>query len=152
MRFAIILAAAAGAVAAFAPAASATERPAAVSHVAAVQTVVLAIRPAPYANLMHVRWWDVKERRAPDERVIGGNFAVRPDVPVRVVVWNYTGMLHSFASDELGVNVAILPGSAAHPSKAVFTFVARKYGVIPWHCAVPCGGYMGGNVYAIVGE
>jgi hypothetical protein len=150
MRFAITLAVAAGAVAAAAPAAPAAERPAAVSHAAVVQTVVMTIRPAPHASLMHVQWWDVKQRLQPDERVAGANFAVRPDVPVRVVVWNYTGHLHSFASRELQVNVAILPGSATHPSKSVFTFVARTYGRIRWYCAVPCGGYMGGNVYAII--
>ena len=114
------------------------------------QTVTLSIRPVAHPMLDHVSWRNVKERLAPDERVTGSNFAVRPDVPVRVVVWNYTNELHSFTSPALGVNVAILPGSAAHPHKAVFTFVARTYGRIRWYCAVPCGGYMGGNVYAII--
>ena len=115
-----------------------------------VQTVVLTIRPMPHSMLEHASWRSVKERLAPDERVTGSNFAVRPGVPVKVVIWNYTNELHSFTSPELGVNVAILPGSAAHPHRAVFTFVAHTYGRISWHCGVPCGGYMGGNVYAIV--
>jgi hypothetical protein len=114
------------------------------------QTVVLTIRPMPHSMLDHASWRHVGERLAPDERVTGSNFAVRPGVPVKVVILNYTGELHSFTSPELGVNVAILPGSAAHPHRAVFTFVAHTYGRIRWYCAVPCGGYMGGNVYAIV--
>jgi len=118
---------------------------------AAPQTVVLTIRPAPSTALLHAGWRDMHARTTPDERVTGSNFAVRPGMPVRVVVWNYTSHLHSFTSAELGVNVAILPGSPAHPHKAVFTFRARTYGRISWHCGVPCGGYMGGNVYAIVG-
>jgi heme/copper-type cytochrome/quinol oxidase subunit 2 len=143
MRSALVLAAAAFAVAAaFAAPARAA------GH--STQTVVLTIRPVPASALEHVKWQNVKERLAPDERVAGSNFAVEPGVPVRVVVWNYTNMLHSFTSPELGVNVAILPGSLAHPHRAVFTFVAHTYGRIRWYCAVPCGGYMGGNVYAII--
>jgi hypothetical protein len=142
MRFVLLLAVVvAGAVAAVVPARSAA---------GTTQTVVLTIRPMPHAMLQHVSWRNVKERLAPDERVTGSNFAVRPGVPVRVVIWNYTGELHSFTSPELGVNVAILPGSLAHPHRAVFTFVAHRYGRISWHCSVPCGGYMGGNVYAII--
>lgn len=115
------------------------------------QTVVLTIRPAPSTALLHMGWRDVHARTSPDERVTGSNFAVRPGALVRVVVWNYTSHLHSFTAPELGVNVAILPGSAAHPHRSVFTFRARTSGRIEWHCGVPCGGYMGGNVYAIVG-
>jgi len=151
MRFALILAVTAGAVVVAAPAAGAAgERTATVSRVAATQNVVMTIRPAPRSSLLQVHWWDVAQRLVPDERVSGGNFAVKPGVPVRVVVWNYTRHLHSFASAELRVNAAILPGDAAHPSKSVFTFIARSYGRISWHCAVPCGGFMGGNVYAII--
>jgi heme/copper-type cytochrome/quinol oxidase subunit 2 len=118
---------------------------------ASPQTVVLTIRSAPASQLMHVGWQHVHVRTAPDERVTGSNFAVAPGRLVRVVVWNYTPMLHAFTSPGLHLNVAILPGSAAHPHKAVFTFRARTYGRIAWYCAVPCGGYMGGNVYAIGG-
>ena len=117
---------------------------------ATTQTVVLTIRPMAQPMLDHASWQSVKERLAPDERVTGSNFAVRPGVSVRVVVLNYTNELHSFTSPELGVNVAILPGSLAHPHRAVFTFTAHTYGRISWHCGVPCGGYMGGNVYAII--
>jgi hypothetical protein len=142
MRFILVLAVVvAGAVAAVVPARSAA---------GTTQTVFLTIRPMPHQMLDHVSWQNVKERLAPDERVTGSNFAVRPGVPVRVVVLNYTDELHSFTSLELGVNVAILPGSLTHPHKAVFTFVAHTYGRISWHCGVPCGGYMGGNVYAII--
>jgi len=101
----------------------------------ALQTVTLTVRPAPHGN----------------EVVSGANFAVRPGAPVRVVIVNYTRMLHSFDSPQLHVNVAILPGSPTHPHRTVFTFRARTYGPIEWHCAVPCGdGYMGGTVYAII--
>jgi len=107
---------------------------AASSSRAAAQTVVLTIRGAPSG-----------------ERVGGANFAVSPETPVRVVIWNYTPRLHSFASPELGINVAVLPGSVAHPHKTVFTFRARTWGRISWYCAIPCGDdHMGGNVYAII--
>jgi hypothetical protein len=99
------------------------------------QTVTLTIRPGPNGN----------------ELVSGANFAVRPGVPVRVVIENYTHMLHSFDSPQLHVNVAILPGSPTHPHRTVFTFLSRSSGAIRWYCAVPCGdGYMGGTVYAII--
>lgn len=99
------------------------------------QTVTITIRPGAHGG----------------ELIGGANFAVRPGVPVRVVVENYTSALHSFRSPELHVNVAILPGSAAHPHRAVFTFRSRSSGAIRWYCAVPCGDdEMGGTVYAII--
>jgi hypothetical protein len=150
MRYAIVLVIVVAAAVASATPARAAGRTAGVAP-GTTQTVVLTIRPMPRAMLDHVSWRNVKTLLAPDERVAGANFAIRPDVPVRVIVWNYTHELHSFTSPALGVNVAILPGSAAHPHRAVFTFVARSYGRFRWYCVVPCGGYMGGNVYAIIG-
>ena len=144
IRSAVVLAGAVAAAVAVAGPTYAAGHPAGVAAAPAVQTVVLTIRPVQAAPQS-----SGKESR-PDERVDGANFAVRPGVLVRVVVWNYTDQLHSFASHALGVNAAILPGSLAHPHKAVFTFVAHTYGKISWYCAVPCGGHMGGIVYAIV--
>ena len=149
MRFALVLAVIAAAAVATAGSAYAAGRPAGAAAAPAVQTVVLTIRPA-YGSLVQAAPESGSTGSMPDERVDGSNFAVRPGALVRVVVWNYTNRLHSFVSRELGVNVAILPGSLAHPHKAVFTFVAHTYGRISWHCAVPCGDHMGGNVYAIV--
>lgn len=140
MRFVLMLSAAAAVVAIVAPGAVAAPQ---------VQTVVLTIRPMPHAALTHSVWHDVKARLAPDERVDGSNFAVRPGITVRVVVWNYTQTVHSFDSPGLHVNAAILPGSSTHPVKSVFTFEPRTYGRVTWYCSVPCGGYMGGNVYVL---
>ncbi len=109
MRFVLVLAlVVAAAAAAATPARSAA---------GATQTVVLTIRPMPHQMLDRASWQNVKERLAPDERVTGSNFAVRPGVLVRVVVLNYTDELHSFTSPELGVNVAILPGSVDTPAQ-----------------------------------
>jgi hypothetical protein len=148
MRSVLVLAVAAAAAVATAGPAYAAGRTAGVAAVPAVQTVVLTIRPA-YGSLVQTAETG-SAKSMPDERVDDSNFAVRPGVVVRVVVWNYTNRLHSFASRELGVNVAILPGSLAHPHEAVFTFVAHTYGRISWYCAVPCGDHMGGSVYAII--
>ncbi len=148
MRSALVLAVAVAASVATAGPAYAAGRTAGVAAAPAVQTVVLTIRPA-YGSLVQAAE-SGSTRSMPDERVDDSNFAVRPGTLVRVVVWNYTDRLHSFASRELGVNVAILPGSLAHPRKAVFTFVAHTYGRISWYCAVPCGDHMGGNIYAII--
>jgi hypothetical protein len=149
MRSALVLAVAVAAAVAAAGPAYAAGRTAGVAAAPAVQTIVLTIRPG-YGSLVQTAPGVDSTRSMPDERVDDSNFAVRPGVPVRVVVWNYTDRLHSFASRELGVNVAILPGSLAHPRKAVFTFVAHTYGRISWYCAVPCGDHMGGNIYAII--
>jgi hypothetical protein len=151
MRSVLVLAVAIAAAVATAGSAYAAGHPAgaAAAPAPAVQTVVLTIRPA-YGSLVQAAPESGSKGSMPDERVTDANFAVRPGVLVRVVIWNYTDRLHSFASRELGVNVAILPGSLAHPRKAVFTFVAHTYGRISWYCAVPCGDHMGGNVYAIV--
>ncbi len=124
--------------------------PAAAADLPTAQRVVLTIRPALHTSLTHPSMRANGSQTAPDERVSGSNFAVRPGLPVRVVVWNYTRRLHTFDSPGLGVNVPVLPGSPMKPSKTVFTFVARTYGRIPWSCRVPCGGHMGGNVYAII--
>jgi hypothetical protein len=131
MRTLLLTAAALLTAALVAPVAQAGAAPASLG---ATQTVVLTIHAA-----------------ANGERVGGANFAVSPEVPVRVVIWNYTARLHSFASPELGINIAVLPGSATHPHKTVFTFRARTWGPISWYCAVPCGDdHMGGTVYAII--
>ena len=81
------------------------------------------------------------------------NFAVQPGHEVVLLIRNYTHELHTFAIPALGLNVAVLPGTARAPRTARVTFVAPSYGVYRWFC-VPCrvglhtGHVMGGKVYA----
>ena len=119
---------------------------------ASTQHVRLAIYAAPRASLSMLDWRSGSTRAAPDERVLGSDFAVEPGVPVEVSVLNYTGDLHTFTVPELGVSFLVTKGAATHPSRTTFTFVPSKRGVFRWFCAMPCGGYMGGNVYAIENE
>ncbi len=116
------------------------------------QTWRLAIRPAPQVRLIRADWRTGFAPTGPDERATPSNFAVRPSVPVKVIVTNYTRMAHTFTSPELGISVYIPAARGDVPSRTSFEFVASKRGVIRWFCALPCGGYLGGNVYPIIGE
>lgn len=87
---------------------------------------------------------------AGESRVTPANLAVRPDIPVTVTVYNHSRMAHTFTVRDLGVNQIILAGKAGAPSRTTFTFTPT-HGVFRWYCAVPCGAYMGGHIYAIIG-
>lgn len=116
------------------------------------QTWKLAIRPAPEVKLVQAGWRTGFAPKGPDERVTPSNFAVQPSVPVKVIVTNFTRMAHTFTSPELGVSFYIPAGRSGAPSRTSFTFVPNKRGVFRWFCALPCGDYMGGNVYSIIGQ
>ena len=95
------------------------------------------------------------------------NLSVRAGQRVRVTIYNYDDMPHSFTSPALpkgapipagqqqvqgtaqdikvmplpgvGVDRTILPGSDKHPSKTVLTFTApRNGGSYIWYCKLPC--------------
>lgn len=87
----------------------------------------------------------------PPEEVLPASFAVRPGTPIRVTVLNYTASAHTFTAEELGISELLPAGKAGAPSKTVFSFVAPRYGVFHWRCALPCGDDgMGGAIYSIV--
>jgi plastocyanin len=106
---------------------------------ASAQRLSLTIRSAPRSA-------------ASDERVDEPNIAVRPGDAVTVTVQNYTPRFHTFTIPSLGVSALIKPGHARHATRTTFTFTVNRFGTFRWFCALPCGGYMGGTVYAIVGE
>lgn len=85
----------------------------------------------------------------PNERTLPPNFAVRPDLPVEVVIENYTEQEHTFTSPDLGVNQMIPPAAGGSPSVTSFTFTPGRYDVFEWTC-VHCGPSMSGKIYAIV--
>jgi hypothetical protein len=80
------------------------------------------------------------------------NFAVRPDLPVRVTIYNYTRQVHTFHSPGLGLAKIVLAGAPDTPRKLSFAFTPGRRGVFHWLC-VPCNEedhFMGGSVYAII--
>jgi plastocyanin len=70
------------------------------------------------------------------------DFSVKAGATVKVTVYNYDDMPHTFTSPGLGTNVEIAPGSEDKPSKTTFTFKAPdKAGSYEWYCALPCDPY-----------
>lgn len=82
------------------------------------------------------------------------DFSVSAGATVRVTVYNYDDMPHTFTSMALGTNVEIAAGSKGKPSKTTFTLHApQKAGSYEWYCALPCDpwamahfGFMKGHV------
>lgn len=81
------------------------------------------------------------------------NFKALKGVKVKVTVFNYDDMPHTFTSPSLKVNKTIKAGSETKPSKTTFSFKPKKAGKFLWWCALPCDpwamshvGYMRGYV------
>lgn len=97
-------------------------------------------------------------RKGPDgnwhDAFLPADFSVSAGATVRVTVYNYDDMPHSFTADQLGTNVTIPGGSEDKPSVTTFTFRApQRAGSYEWYCAMPCDpwamnhdGYMRGRV------
>jgi hypothetical protein len=86
------------------------------------------------------------------ERVMNENFAVQPGVRSEFIVVNYTRRMHTITIPGLRASYLVRAGGRIAPTKTRFSFVASKYGVFRWYCALPCGSQMSGYVYAIIGE
>jgi plastocyanin len=85
------------------------------------------------------------------------DFSVKAGATVKVTVYNYDDMPHSFTAAGLGVNQTIPAGGGSMkeaPGKVTFTFTApMKAGSYEWYCALPCDpwamaheGFMKGKV------
>ncbi len=82
------------------------------------------------------------------------DFSVKAGATVKVTVYNYDDMPHSFTSPELGTNATIPGGSEDKPGEVTFTFQApQKAGSYEWYCSLPCDpwamnhyGFMRGHV------
>ena len=100
-------------------------------------------------------------RHGPDgkwhDAFLPANFKVHAGRVVKVTVYNYDDMPHSFTSSTLSstelINENISAGSASTPSVTTFTFRAPAPGRYLWWCAMPCDpwamahiGYMRGIV------
>jgi plastocyanin len=97
-------------------------------------------------------------RKGPDgnwhDAFLPADFSVSAGATVRVTVYNYDDMPHSFNADQLGTDVTIPGGSEDKPSVTTFTFRApQTAGSYEWYCAMPCDpwamnhdGYMRGRV------
>jgi len=66
------------------------------------------------------------------------SFNALKGVPVKVTVYNYDDMPHSFNAAGLGVNKIIMGGTESKPSKTTFTFTPKKSGKFAWHCDPKC--------------
>lgn len=97
-------------------------------------------------------------KKGPDgnwhDAFLPADFSVEPGATVKVTVYNYDDMPHTFTAMELGTNVEIAGGSEGKPSKTTFTFRApQKAGSYEWFCMLPCDpwsmahfGFMKGHV------
>jgi plastocyanin len=69
------------------------------------------------------------------------DFTVKAGATVKVTVYNYDDMPHTFTSPQLGVNAKVPPGTGSmeEPGKITFTFQApQEAGSYEWFCALPC--------------
>jgi plastocyanin len=134
----LLLAASAVALLAAAPAALAAPRPAASISIAVKSDTEHARKGADG------KWHDA---------FLPAQFAVHSGQHVTVTVRNYDNAVHTFTSRRLGLDVALKPGSQAHPSLTTFSFVAPAAGAYTWMCMGPCDtwamthlGFMRGRV------
>jgi plastocyanin len=72
---------------------------------------------------------------------IPADFTIHAGDRVRVTVYNYDDMPHSWTATDMGVNQTIAAGSETAPSKTTFTFTAPSAGKYEWWCALPCDPY-----------
>jgi heme/copper-type cytochrome/quinol oxidase subunit 2 len=90
------------------------------------------------------------------DRVLEGNIALAPGVPVRITVTNYTRAFHTFTVPGLHVSELVLPAHQNGPTRTTFTFTPNTSGLFAWHCAIcPSGIHgkrhdMSGTLYVIV--
>lgn len=75
------------------------------------------------------------------DAVMPADFTIHSGDRVRVTVYNYDDMPHSWTSTDLGVNQTIPAGSETAPSKTTFMFTAPSTGKYEWWCAMPCDPY-----------
>lgn len=96
-------------------------------------------------------------KKGPDgkwhDAYLPADFTVLKGVPVKVTIYNYDDMPHSFTAPGLHVNQIVLSGSESKPSKVTFTFTPTKAGTFAWHCDPKCDpwsmahwGFMKGHV------
>lgn len=96
-------------------------------------------------------------KKGPDgqwhDAFLPANFTALAGVPVKVTIFNYDDMPHTFTAPGLHVNQIILSGSETKPSSVTFTFTPKKKGVFAWHCDPKCDpwsmkhwGFMKGHV------
>ena len=90
------------------------------------------------------------------DRASAPNFALAPDVPVRLTVVNFTHEFHTFTITGLKVSALILPALGQTPKRTIVAFTPHATGAFRWHCVIcPSGAHgrrheMGGEVYVII--
>jgi plastocyanin len=125
---------------------------------AATATTAVA---APESVKLVVKSDEEKGKKGPDgnwhDAFLPADFSVKAGASVRVTVYNYDDMPHTFTATDLGVNAKVPAGAEDKPSKVSFTFQApQEAGSFEWFCALPCDpwsmthyGYMKGYVKVV---
>jgi plastocyanin len=125
---------------------------------AAMNTGTSAAAPSGESVKLVIKTDEEKGKMGPDgnwhDAFLPADFSVKAGETVRVTVYNYDAMPHSFNSSQLGTNVTIPGGSEDKPSETTFTFHApQKAGSYEWYCEMPCdpwamshNGFMRGRV------
>lgn len=76
------------------------------------------------------------------DAVMPGNFTIQAGRSIRMTIYNYDDMPHTFTATDLGVNQTIPAGSENAPSRTTVTFKAPSTpGKYQWWCALPCDPY-----------
>ena len=110
-----------------------------------------AMRPSTSPHVQQVNMTILR-----GDRVLEGNIALAPGVPVRMTVTNFTRDSHTFTVPGLNLSEIILPAHENAPTRTTFTFTPKTWGSFAWHCAIcPSGIHgkrhaMSGTLYVIV--
>lgn len=124
--------------------------------VASALTIVLVLAALPAFAESHPSGYpitiDVRTTTKGDQ-AMPFNFAVQPGHVIEVRIRNFTRELHTFAIPEIGLNVAVLPGTPKAPRTTEVRFVLPRYGIYKWFCWTCRSGLhmhrqMGGKMYA----
>ena len=133
------------------------------NNTAQTATAATAVAAAPESLKLVVKSDDEKGKKGSDgnwhDAFLPADFSVSAGASVRVTVYNYDDMPHSFTSPQLGLNVEVPAGSGSmeKPGKITFTLQApQKAGSYEWFCALPCDpwamahdGFMRGQVQVV---
>lgn len=132
-------------------------------NASAATTPATAAAPAPEAESVKlvIKSDEEHAKKGSDgkyhDAYLPADFTVKAGATVKVTVYNYDDMPHTFTDPGLGTNVEIAAGDENKPSKTTFTIHApQKAGSYEWFCALPCDpwsmshkGFMRGDVKVI---
>lgn len=131
------------------------------NNTAQTASAATAVAAAPESLKLVVKSDEEKGKMGSDgnwhDAFLPADFSVKAGAAVRITVYNYDDMPHTFTAAELGVNETIPAGSEDGPGKITFTFQApQQAGSYEWFCSLPCDpwamshdGFMRGRVRVV---